>query len=222
MKKMVFIAIACAFLASPAMADMANWNFNDVGWSWNRSTSTLTITVPEDDISNFSIASTGQNALSTWPSSSGNVYVSMVLTPFVANHLANVAGSFWITDAIGNKLSGSITADPYAYLNGGGVTQYNQWSGGVEILSYASSDGKFHGNLSGSPSLLSLGPQALWVGSLSVTIPNRTFLLDLPTISNQTGAQLQGQIVSPVPIPGAILLGILGLSAAGLKLRKFV
>jgi len=27
--------------------------------------------------------------------------------------------------------------------------------------------------------------------------------------------------INPVPVPGAILLGLLGMSAAGLKLRKF-
>ena len=57
--------------------------------------------------------------------------------------------------------------------------------------------------------------------------------LDLSTISD-IGIRVQGKIVggdypsgndsahvSVVPVPGAILLGILGLSAAGLKFRKF-
>ena len=41
------------------------------------------------------------------------------------------------------------------------------------------------------------------------------------TASAQHGIRLEGLKLSPVPVPGAVLLGILGLGAAGLKLRKF-
>jgi hypothetical protein len=48
---------------------------------------------------------------------------------------------------------------------------------------------------------------------------------DIPT-NRTTGADfsdfvVQVESIRPVPVPGAILLGILGLSAAGIKLRKF-
>ena len=52
------------------------------------------------------------------------------------------------------------------------------------------------------------------------------------TWTNQDGSQgtsdwdytdfvVMVESVNPVPVPGAVLLGILGLSAAGIKLRRF-
>jgi hypothetical protein len=59
-------------------------------------------------------------------------------------------------------------------------------------------------------------------GELVVTITskgwnstnNRDFYFDKAVLTVNTE-------VNPVPVPGAVLLGILGLSAAGVKLRKF-
>lgn len=42
------------------------------------------------------------------------------------------------------------------------------------------------------------------------------------TASAQHGIRLEGLELHPVPLPGAVLLGMLGLGAAGLKLRKYV
>ncbi|HCO95772.1 MAG TPA: hypothetical protein DIU00_17805 [Phycisphaerales bacterium] len=39
--------------------------------------------------------------------------------------------------------------------------------------------------------------------------------------SNQYAFEFDNLVVGTVPVPGAVLLGILGLSAAGIKLRKF-
>lgn len=44
---------------------------------------------------------------------------------------------------------------------------------------------------------------------------------DYRAVSNSTGASLYQDYVVRVPIPGAVLLGILGMGVAGVKLRKF-
>ncbi len=41
------------------------------------------------------------------------------------------------------------------------------------------------------------------------------------TASAQHGIRLEGLKLSPVPVPAAVILGILGLGVAGIKLRKF-
>jgi hypothetical protein len=41
------------------------------------------------------------------------------------------------------------------------------------------------------------------------------------TIGDHGWAHLNIDLANPVPVPGAVLLGILGLSAVGIKLRKF-
>jgi len=52
---------------------------------------------------------------------------------------------------------------------------------------------------------------AIWSSSSWSIVDNSAFL-------NQNGNPVD---LNPVPVPGAVLLGILGLSAAGMKLRKF-
>ncbi len=65
---------------------------------------------------------------------------------------------------------------------------------------------------------------AIWIGSILAdkldfyipgSIPNITFN---PALSEFAVAKLD---VTPVPVPGALLLGLLGLGFTGLKLRKF-
>jgi hypothetical protein len=46
-------------------------------------------------------------------------------------------------------------------------------------------------------------------------------IYDLPPMSNNSGS-LTVNVYQLVPVPGAVLIGMLGLGVAGLKLRKFV
>jgi hypothetical protein len=40
-------------------------------------------------------------------------------------------------------------------------------------------------------------------------------------VESDWGVEIETSTLTVVPVPGAILLGILGLSVAGVKLRKF-
>lgn len=56
-------------------------------------------------------------------------------------------------------------------------------------------------------------------GSEAVPLEYATFLVTVTNVG--PGADYRVQM-TPVPLPGAVLLGMLGLGAAGLKLRKYV
>lgn len=78
------------------------------------------------------------------------------------------------------------------------------------------------GTGSASPQVQARDLANTWLQSLSAegTSPANYLALTSPSHFNPSGRQDQDYLVR-VPVPGAVLLGFLGLSAAGLRLRRF-
>ena len=89
------------------------------------------------------------------------------------------------------------------------LTQSVVWDSGSESVSLP------HGTFSGGS----------FSDTLTVSLPNLTnpFMImeEVMIVHSGAGATSFDAESSVVPVPGAVLLGILGLSAAGIKLRKF-
>ena len=212
-KKLIFVACLSLFLAAaPARASMIDFHFGSLNSSWDGTSAFSTSTNPTltsgsvvrqrvpQSVANFLAGSWGLG---------GNFGLSMTLTNVAATS-ADGSGSFAITDTTGDVIGGNL-AGTWSRV---GVS--NVFSGVLTNVTFAnnSTDSTFNGHI-GSASMIF--PQAIpWHGSLIQLSTTGTWFNQGPYAT--TAGSVDASIV---PVPGAVLLGILGLGAVGVKLRKF-
>ena len=148
----------------------------------------------------------GSGALSLW----------MDLDNITAN-TATAIGGFTITDFDGDTLTGDITG------NWAIIGHYPSFSGAMSNIQWTTDDGFFNGN-DGSPDnslSLDFASAPPWDGSIVELTTGHTtwfsYAWEEPWRVKRGGG-LEGVVI---PTPTAVLLGILGLGAVGLKLRKY-
>ena len=219
-KKLIVVFCLSLFLgATPAMAQMFDFHFGSLNSSWD-GTSAFTTSVNATKTSGSLVrhlvpAATAQFLTDGllpnigWTDQGGNFSLSMTITNLTATSAIG-AGSFAITDITGDVISGNL-AGTWARVGAS-----NDFQGAISNVLFAdnNSDGNFDGHL-GSASM-----------SYSQAIPWRGSIIQLSTTGGwfTAGAYATeaGSVdASVVPVPGAVLLGILGLGAVGVKLRKF-
>ena len=183
MKKTLLMAVALAFMATPAMADMAD----------------ITLEVYANPL---------------WTSTGVNIDIGDVIT------VTPAAGDMWST--LGDA-SGPIYVGPSG-------SNFNDWDlffdGSLHssMIAYIGDD-PFQGHYGdGSFFPQATGYVAVNDGVVFTSTVAGTLWLGCndDAVSMGTGDNF-GSIttdVNVVPVPGAVLLGMLGLSAAGIKLRK--
>jgi len=124
-------------------------------------------------------------------------------------------GSWYLDDVGGDRLQGSVYGT--WTLTGGGAPQF---SGTITNVTWGPGS-NFDGDTA-NPDLsvsMSFGPLQPWIGSMThITVPAAPWFGGGSWAQQYTGGNVSATVV---PVPGAVLLGILGLSVAGLKLRKF-
>jgi hypothetical protein len=213
-KKLVLVACLSLFLAAaPAKASMFDFHFGSLDSAFDGGSGFSTTTNPlltsgsvtrqlaPQAVANF-IA--GQWALG------GNFGLGMTITNITATS-ADGSGSFAITDINGDVLSGNVSGTWARSSN----NVSNVFSGVLTNVSWAdnSGDGTLDGHL-GSASMIF--PQPIpWHGSLIQLSTTGTWF------SQGAYSTTSGSVdASVVPVPGAVLLGIIGLGAVGVKLRK--
>jgi hypothetical protein len=207
-KRIIFIAVMCAFVAAPALADMTVYT-NEATFTamlqpgyylenWNYAPWTTIVDPAISSPQSFSgglgwaydISSPSGLSGQPIPPPDGpggavaNYYQGQAVTvTFTGPKPSAVGGIFWVTDLYGN------------FVNGGTVT-INLMSGGSYTYSDTSNWDAFTGFISDSP-ITSMSIQSSYFATM-----------DHLYVGN------------PVPVPAAVLLGMLGLGVAGLKLRK--
>jgi len=232
--KLIILSIAALCLsAAPAQADLFRFSFDDL----NTVFSGITFTA---DKTTGSLGTTGSvtryaplsgKALFDWTnpanieaargnlSTLGDFQLTMTLSNINAiTKTADAVGSFTIWD-----VSDNVPTTPADTIFGDIVGVWTQNSLGAltfdGLLSNVDYTDPYSGNFDGHTGAVDFavpGSPPPWVGSvLQITAVAPWFSAG---DFNVTGGSLDATIV---PVPGAILLGILGLSAAGIKLRKF-
>jgi len=221
MKKLIFITVVCAFVAVPVRADLVTVNIDfqppngalysglgmvsDSGTYWNPmslgSTSNL---LASDGLTTTSIDVS--TTYSYYYSDPGN---DLLRDRIIWSDGSNHPGTLSTPAITISDLDAGLLYDIYLYVGHypqtftiDGVSKsltaagYNQdqssWTEDVHYVSF-------------------LGQSPTGGGSIEIDIYNTA-----PTDTVVSGMQIHA-----VPVPGAVLLGMLGLGAAGIKLRKF-
>ena len=195
MRKIVFIAVVCAFMSAPASADLFSDDFNSES-----------IGVP-------------YNSFANWDVSNGTV------------DLIGVGSSWNWFPAYGRyvDMDGS-TGDAGKMTT---KTSFN-FSPGTYTLSFDLAGNQRPGYAPSDTVIVQVDMGTLFNNSYTLTTLDpfttytETFVVGAPTIAKLSfegvGGDNVGMLldnVTLVPIPGAVVLGILGLGAVGVKLRKF-
>ena len=136
---------------------------------------------------------------------------------------ADGAGTFTLTDVDSDTITGSFTG-AWAPSTTGGALSFDGVMNSVEFLGQGDGDNTaFNGDFLGSAPMPFPG-SGTWGGSiLHLVLTGLDFNTAWGDGSPGDGAggiQDGGMTAVVVPVPAAILLGMLGLSVAGLKLRK--
>ena len=209
MKRLILITVVCAFLAVPVSADLIqNGSFESGLFGGNLSPKAIQLLVGSTVIDNWTVISDEI----AWIEE-GNEWG--ITTPYGVRFL-DLAG---YTDASphGGVSQTITTAAGQNYTLSFYLGALNpDFAGPMEVMASAGGTSQ---NFSYNPA----GPGNQWqsfgfdfaAGStdtlISITgISAANFYIGLDNVS-----------VVPVPVPGALLLGILGLGAAGIKLRKY-
>jgi hypothetical protein len=232
-KKLILVFCLSLFLgATPAMATMFDFHFGSLTTSWDGTSSFTTSVNPSTtsgSVQRLRVPTATAQFLNDtllpgvygWTAQGGNFSLSMSITGITgtdpSSYSAIGIGSWAITDTNGDIISGNVSGtwsrpnDPVTGL----PSASNNFAGVLSNVSFANNtgDGNFDGHL-GSASM-----------SYPQVIPWRGSLIQLSTTGGwfSAGAYTtdSGSVdASVVPVPGAVLLGIIGLGAVGVKLRK--
>ena len=206
MKRLILTAAVCAFVTAPAMASLY---VVDLG-------STNVLSDPGITLSHWGEAEpipAGHGGYGGF-GSGGDLYVAPTTATW--DHFCRMV---WGNTASGDTDNYAIITYPTAitsvtirHLDGSANDSYRVYVDGVLWDTYtAPASGKTYGEQ--------------WFETTFTGTPGTTLKIELVATTRWQWGSGYGQLgidrVEAVPVPAAILLGILGLGAAGLKLRKF-
>jgi len=213
MRRLIFITIVCAFMAVPAVADLIS-STGDVSYS-TAIPGDLTLNAYESDDYIY-VFDEKQNLTLT-----SDLAVDIALSGLYdeASDLVGAGGIIGAGTAVNSYI---VHVDPIGTTNlveyDGSVTFSNKILGVIVETS----------SLNSTDSVLGVSTTSYYTGQLrglewtnqdevqlSISMDGMTMHLETQNILDNI------RVVELVPVPGAVLLGILGLGVAGFKLRKF-
>ncbi len=209
--RLLIIALAICMLTTPAMADLFGFTVSNLSTTYDNTTNQFTSEVwantTADLYRNISPVSTAEFS-GPWTGSE-DFSLQMTLTNITA--LTAVAtGSFSFFDTDGDLVSGNISGT-WANISG-----FPFFSGTLSNVLYTSVVNTTFDGHSGSASMVFNAPQP-WSGAI-FQLTSQGSWFSLGPHEDVKGGSIDASVV---PVPAAFILGILGLSIAGIKLRKY-
>jgi hypothetical protein len=225
-KKLILVFCLSLFLGvAPAGAAIIDMHFGSLTSTWDGTSSFTTSVNPSltsGSVTRLRVPTASSNFLADgvisglgWTAQGGNFSLSMTISSITGTGTALDpfsavgAGSFAVTDINGDVLSGIISG------TWSRTASSNTFAGKITNVAFANNSGD--NAITGHAGSASMDfPQPMpWRGSL----------IQLSTVgtwfSGGGYSTDSGSVdASVVPVPGAVLLGILGLGAVGVKVRK--
>jgi hypothetical protein len=211
--KLIIIAVAVCIVATPAKASMFDFHFESLSSTWygiDTFTMSVNPTLTSGSVTRLQTPQSVANFLDGQWGLGGDFSLYMTLTNITGTSALG-SGSFAIWDTTGDTISGDLSGS-WSRVGGSNV-----FSGALTGVSFAnnSSDGYFDGHL-GSASMSF--PQPIpWHGSI-IQLSTTSNWFNLGDVFTTDSGSIDASVV---PLPAAVVLGVLGLGVAGLKLRKF-
>jgi hypothetical protein len=209
------------------MAAMFDFHFGSLTSSWDGSssfTTNINPTLTSGSLTRLRVPTASANFLADglitgigWTPQGGNFSLSMTVSGITGTGTAGdpgsatASGSFAIVDTTGDIISGNIAGT----WSRDATSPSNTFSGLLSNVAFAnnSGDGNFDGHI-GSASMSFPQPMP-WRGSLIQLSTTGGWFSGGPYTTDSGSVD-----ASVVPVPGAVLLGMIGLGAVGVKFRK--
>lgn len=155
----------------------------------------------------------GTSALFVWPSDLGSFSLNMTISNINnTTKTADGVGSFTLTDVDGDTVTADISGQ---WEREGSTNQFGGVLGNVYYNTLGNGTGVDGG--SGSVPMGFTAPQP-WVGGITQIEAKLPWFGAITSPATATSGSID---IAITPVPGAVLLGLLGISAAGIKLRKY-
>jgi hypothetical protein len=218
MTRIVVVLVVCAVVQVSAFADMITFDSQLTSAAGDY---TLTTNVAGATVYDFESVGTTPTIAGNWNVISGsatNKYAAPYCVPEGRADATKYLTVPWNLGGSPTPYSAEITfGQDYNYLGffWGSIDKYNTatfFNDGVKVAEFTGDDVINPDNLTGNQ-------------TASETNKYVNFFLDnsfdkIRLTSTSYAFELDNLAVSVVPVPGAVLLGFLGLSAAGMRLRK--
>lgn len=215
-KLLVVFCLSLFLSAAPARADLFGFSLSNLSHSfdgafsftatdWAETTGDLHSNSPAPTVTaNFDHGS--------WGSGADDFLLSMTLSNITA-FTADGVGEFTFTDVDGDYVYGTLSG---SWVNLGGL--FPAFVGTVSDVTFTSLvDTTFDGHSGDAVSMVFPGSPEPWKGAIVELGTSGTWFSG-PGYGDEPGGYAN---VTILPLPGAVLLGILGLGAVGIRLRKF-
>ena len=216
--RLLVLALAMCMIATPAKADLFNFTVHtlDMTYAGGNFDASLSPTLGGMF---FTRAVAPISTIVFGPGTSGDFDISMAITVINSSpgsESATGVGDFILTDVDGDTITGDVSGE-------WGMTGVPTFAGELTNVNWtqvgSDSDDLFHGD-SASVSMVFTAPQP-WYGTLiELTATGAAWFGfgDWTNPATVTGGSVDAAVI---PVPAAVILGVLGLGVVGWKLRKY-